>query len=291
MKHGIVNNIGKAMVAAMSISLSAAVAWGDDSVKAAKLNNEGVALVQRGDIKAAIGKFKDAIDADVHHVEAAHNLGKLLIAAKQYALAEKILQYVTRENPDDMGSFVQLAQTAALLGKDDAVDSAAERIANGDKTLLPSLALLLSGQGSQSAAERTAQKAVEVDPGNAEAWYDKGIVAQRSKKLAEAEAAYRKSVGIESTNAKAWVNLGNVIDAQGRSDDAIAAYEKAYAANAESPLALYNLGRMLVLKSRDPKRGLELLQAATRHGDDPGAKAARELLLHLVAQTKKGGAK
>lgn len=282
--------IGRIAVIAMAIPLmSFAEDGGHD--KAVRLNDEGVKLVQKGDIKSAINNFKAAIDADVHYVESAHNLGKLLIAAKQYALAEKILTYVTRENPNDMGSYVQLAQATALQGKKDACVAAIEKIAKGDKTMLTSLALLLSGQNTQEVAEYAAKRAVEEEPGNAEAWYNQGLIAQRAKKWQESEKSYGKAVELKPDYVNALVNLGNVQDAQGKTDAAIASYEKAYAANAESSLALYNLGRMLTMKGKDPKRGLELLQAATRHGTEPAANAARELLNYLVAQTKKGGAK
>ena len=282
--------IGRIAVIAMAIPLmSFAAESGHD--KAVKLNDEGVKLVQKGDVKSAINNFKAAIDADVHYVEPAHNLGKLLIAAKQYALAEKILTYVTRENPNDMGSYVQLAQATALQGKKDACIEAIDKIAKGDKTMLTSLALLLSGQKSQEVAEYAAKLSVEAEPGNAEAWYNQGLIAQRAKKWQESEKAYGKAVELKPDYVNALVNLGNVQDAQGKTDAAIASYEKAYAANAESSLALYNLGRMLTMKGKDPKRGLELLQAATRHGTEPAANAARELLNYLVSQTKKGGAK
>ena len=285
-----IKHIGRVAVAAMSIPL-ALLAAESGRDKAVRLNGEGVALVQKGEVKEAISRFKAAIDADVHYVESAHNIGKLLIAAKQYALAEKILLYVVRENPDDMGSYVQIAQSAALRGDAEASKKAVESIAKGDKSLLPSLALLLSGQNTQDMAEYAAKRAVEAEPGNAEAWYNKGLVAQRAKKFSESEAAYGRAVELKPGYVNALVNLGNVQDAQGKTDEAIASYEKAYAANKESSLALYNLGRMLTMKGKDPKRGLELLQAATRHGDEPAANAARELLNYLVAQTKKGGAK
>jgi tetratricopeptide (TPR) repeat protein len=285
-----IKQIGRIAVVAMTIPLaSLAAESGRD--RAVRLNDEGVALVQKGKIKEAINDFKAAIDADVHYVEPAHNLGKLLIAAKQYALAEKILSYVVRENPDDMGSFVQIAQSAALRGDVETGRKTVERIAKGDKSLLTSLALLLSGQKSHELAEYAARRAVEEEPGNAEAWYNKGLTAQRSEKWQDAEEAYGKAVELKSGYVNALVNLGNVQDAQGKVDAAIASYEKAYAADADSSLALYNLGRMLTLKGRDPKRGLELLQAATRHGSEPGANAARELLAELVAKTRKGGAK
>ena len=282
--------IERIAVIAMSIPLIT-VAADSGRNKAIKLNDEGVVFVQKGEIKSAISSFKAAIDADVHYVEPAHNLGKLLIAAKQYALAEKILTYITRENPDDMGSYVQLAQVTALLGKDEASQSAIEFIAKGDKSLLTSLALLLSGQKSQVVAEYAARRAVEVEPENAEAWYNRGLIYQRAKNWVEAEKAYGKAVELKSGYTNALVNLGNVQDAQGKTDAAITSYEKAYKADANSSLALYNLGRMLTMKGKDPKRGLDLLQAATRHGNEPGANAARELLAYLVSKTKKGGAR
>ena len=275
---------------AMAVCARAVAATGPQ--EAARLNAEGVELAQKGDVRGAVDSFKAAIDADEHCVEASHNLGKLLIAGKQYEVAEKLLELTLRNNPDDAGSLVQLAQTSALLGKKSECEDAARRLAARDAKRLPSLALLLSGQLSHDCARAVAEIATDADPSDAEAWYDRGLVEQRAGRSADAETAYSRAVSLKADYVDAWVNLGNMQDEQGKTDDAVASYEKAYAAGPSSPLAQYNLGRMLLLKGRDPERGVELLQEATKHGDDAGASAARKLLLELLSKTKteKGGA-
>ncbi len=294
-KHTIGKAVAVAMAACIGLSAQAAV-----SQRAVRLNDEGVAFVQKGEVKKAIESFKAAIDDDEHCVDAVHNLGKLLISAKNYALAEKLLGYASSKNPGDSGILVQLAQATALQGRKAECEAALKRLAEVDKAQLPSLALLLSGQLSHECAERAAEIAVEANPQDAEAWYDKGIVAQRAKKTAAAAAAYAKAAELKPGYVDALVNLGNMKYELDKVDDALAAYEKAFAAAPKSSLALYNLGRTLLLKGRDPSRGLDLLQEATKHGEEPGAVAARKLLLDLVAKTeagmkaadkKKGGAK
>ena len=286
MKHG---TIGKAVLMAMSVCMHAFAA--DVSAAASKLNAEGVEFVRNGEIGKAMDSFKAAIDADAHCVEAARNLGKLLIAAKRYAVAEKLLDMTAKNNPDDVGTFVQSAQNAALMGKKAECETAVRRVAELDRTALPSLALLLSGQNTGDCAEFAARLAVERNPSDAEAWFDNGIVAQRAGRTSDAVAAYSKAVELKPDYADAWVNLGNMQDALGKTDEAIASYEKAHAADSANPLALYNLGRMLLLKGKNPAKGIDLLQEATRYGDDPGAAAARNLLLGLLSKNGKGGAK
>ena len=259
---------------------------------AARLNAEGVRLMQANDASGAIDKFKAAIDADKTCMEAYHNLGKLLIIAKEYAAAEQLLRNGLRTSPSDAGCLVQLAQATALSGKSEECrkvlrDDGLKK----DKTLLPSLALLLMAQRSYPEAEYAIGLAVSLFPREAENWYDKGLIHERQEQWSQAEKAYSRAVELQPDYVNAIVNYGNMLDKQNRTDSAIASYEKAYALSPDSPLALYNLGRMLVLKGRDPVRGLSLLQKATKYGSDRSAVAARELLNYLVAQTKKGGVK
>lgn len=279
---------GKVVLMALAMCAAAVAATGPQ--EGSRLNAEGVALVQKGDVSAAIESFKAALDADRHCTEAAHNLGKLLIAGKQYALAQKLLELFVRENPGDAGSFVQLAQATALQDKPSECETAARRLAAIDKSQVSQLALLLSGQRSHECARKVADVSVEFCPDDAEAWYNRGLVLQRMDRPVEAETSYAKAVELKADYVDALVNLGNMQDALGNTDGAISSYEKAYSSSPDNPLALYNLGRMLLLKGKDPERGLDLLQAATRHGGSPGANAARKLLLDLLSKSKKGGA-
>lgn len=280
-----------AAMLALTIPLVASSAESREQA-AARLNAEGVGLMQKNDSAGAIERFRASIDADVTHMAAYHNLGKLLIIAKEYAAAEQLLQNGLSVCPSDAGCLVQLVQVTALSGNSELCRQTLKNEGlTKDPALLPSLSLLLMAQKSYREAELAADLAVEKFPENDECWYDKGLIHERQGQWENAERAYAHAVALKPENVNAWVNRGNMQDKLGLTDAAIASYEKAYAASSDSPLALYNLGRLLVLKGRDPVRGLSLLQQATKHGTSRGAVEARELLAYLVAQTKKGGVK
>ncbi len=263
-----------------------------DSQRAVRLNDEGVMLMKKNDANGAINKFRAAIDADRTCMSAYHNLGKLLIVAKQYDAAIQLNRNGLSVSPSDQGCLVQLVQAAALAGN---AELCRNTLKDGGflkkPNMLPSMALLLAAQKSYSEAEFAIDIATAQFPKSAECWYNKGIIHERQNKWASAESAYARAVAVDPKNTDAWINRGNMQDRLGNADNAIASYEKAYALSPDSSLVLYNLGRMLVLTGRNPRRGLALLQKATKCGISSGAPEARELLLHLVKQTKKGAAK
>ncbi len=84
-------------------------------------------------------------------------------------------------------------------------------------------------------ALRAYQKAVELDPNNADGWNELGKLLQRTGELAQAEAAFRKVlVLVEAHQDKQWqvkaiANLGNVYLTRGELDKAEEMHRKALA--------------------------------------------------------------
>ncbi len=70
-------------------------------------------------------------------------------------------------------------------------------------------------------------KALEVDPQDAEAWNNKGIALGMQGRYNEALEAFGKAVEINSSYAEAWYNMGAIFDLQERYFRAIWAYNKA----------------------------------------------------------------
>ncbi len=76
-------------------------------------------------------------------------------------------------------------------------------------------------------AVRAYDKALEVDPQDAEAWNNKGIALGMQGRYNEALEAFGKAVEINSSYAEAWYNMGAIFDLQERYFRAIWAYNKA----------------------------------------------------------------
>lgn len=282
-------NIGKVAVLFMALPFLAVGADAAKAAEAQKLNDQAVALMQKGDLAGALQGFQNALKADRTCLDAVHNLGKLLIVGKDYANARKLLQASYSLNPQDVGIQIQLAQLAALENKEKEYRAWIGELAKKkDVELLKSLSVQLDRQGSSAAADVAVDAALSLDPNDAEAWFNKGLVAQGRKNWMAAAGCYRKSTDLNPRNADAWVNLGNMCDNAGKPEEALVCYEKALAVEAK-PLTQYSVARKVVFK--DPRRGLDLLKAAMR-GKGPGVAEARTLMAKLAeAANKAGGAK
>ena len=115
--------------------------------------------------------------------------------SKQYNNAEKLAVSITKEFPKHSFTWKVLAAALKQNG----------RI---DESLVAS------------------QKSVQLDPEDAEAYYNLGIVMQELGRLDEAEAIYKKAITLKPDH-KAHNNLGIVMQELGRLDEAEASYKKA----------------------------------------------------------------
>jgi tetratricopeptide (TPR) repeat protein len=68
------------------------------------------------------------------------------------------------------------------------------------------------------------EKAIEIDPSNAEAWNNMGIDLGILGKYDEALYAFREAAQLNSSYAEAWYNMGAIFDIQGKYISAIQAY-------------------------------------------------------------------
>ena len=85
-------------------------------------------------------------------------------------------------------------------------------------------------------------KAVEINPQFAEAWYNKGIVLFDLDRYEEAVSAYDAATTINPQFAEAWYNKGNALLDLDRYEEAIAAYDNATAINRQHAWAWNNKG-------------------------------------------------
>jgi predicted O-linked N-acetylglucosamine transferase (SPINDLY family) len=86
------------------------------------------------------------------------------------------------------------------------------------------------------------QRCVGHDRSSALGWFKLGFARQRLEQFAEAEKAYRRAARLQPVFPEAWCNLGNVLSATGRVDDAVAALQRATAQRPSFADAWRNLG-------------------------------------------------
>ena len=103
-------------------------------------------------------------------------------------------------------------------------------------------------------------RAIELDPGHADAHLNLGRLLHEAGRVAEAEAHYRRALASRPGDATAAYNLGVALEDLGRGPEAESAYESALEADPTNADAHFNLSR-LCERLGQPQRALRHLQA------------------------------
>lgn len=103
------------------------------------------------------------------------------------------------------------------------------------------LALLSQNKGGLAPLRR----AVELNPGNAEGYYNLGIMLNRQDRISEAEASFKRALEIRPDYHEAHYNLAVMLDDQGRISEAEAGYRRTLKIRPDCAEAHNNLGVVL----------------------------------------------
>jgi TPR repeat protein len=109
-------------------------------------------------------------------------------------------------------------------------------------------ALIQTGQ--EDKAQACLQKAVELDPDDANTHYNLGVLLTQKGQLDEAIIHYRKAAELQPDYAEAHNNLGYALAKKGQLDEAIVHYRKAAELQPDYAQAHNNLGYALVIKGQ-----------------------------------------
>jgi Flp pilus assembly protein TadD len=101
---------------------------------------------------------------------------------------------------------------------------------------------LLYDQQKYNEAIQAYDKAIEIDPQKADAWYSKGNALKAQSKYDEAIKAYDKTIQLNPNYANAWYNKANTLKAQSKYDEAIKAYDRVIEINPQYVSAWINKG-------------------------------------------------
>lgn len=107
--------------------------------------------------------------------------------------------------------------------------------------------------------------AVEKDPANREGWYFLGRAYYTASRLPAARKAFDRVLELDPRNARAENNIGLIYESGGKTDEALAAYRSAIAWQTESTPSreqpYLNLGNLLITLER-PQEAIAPLQQA-----------------------------
>src|SRR5262249_27242856 len=119
------------------------------------------------------------------------------------------------------------------------------------------------------------RKAIELQPGLANAHVQLGNGLARQGQVVEAIACYHKALDLEPKNTFALFNLGVALEGQGKTRAAIDCYRKVIAINPKDAAALNGLAWKFAtcadLKLRNPAEAVKLAEASTRLAPQDGA--------------------
>jgi serine/threonine protein kinase len=100
----------------------------------------------------------------------------------------------------------------------------------------------LANLGKYNEAIFCCDKALQINPRNAEAWNNKGFALDDLGKHNEAISCYDEALRIDPRNATVWYNKGNALRGLGKSQKAITCYDEALRINPRNAEAWNNKG-------------------------------------------------
>lgn len=101
---------------------------------------------------------------------------------------------------------------------------------------------LLAETGDPEAAARELERLVQVNPANADGWFNLGFLNDKANRLAEAEECFRRAVELKPTLDRAWYGLALVLIREGRLEEAVDALKQNVKLQPFNPYGYYQLG-------------------------------------------------
>jgi tetratricopeptide (TPR) repeat protein len=176
-----------------------------------------------------------------------HQTGKLVEAERLY---RQVLKAERKNFPAHYMLAVLLYQQQREPDALKAVVSALKLNPNALEALaLHSVLLLNAGQHKKALA--SISKVVARQPGDAEAWHNRGVILSELRRFEEAVDSFDKALAIRSS-AEAWTNRGAALLKLMRPEDALRSFDKALAIKPTFAGALYNRGNALMDLERYP---------------------------------------
>ena len=162
--------------------------------------------------------------------------------------AEALCRRVLASAPDSAGAYQTLSLIALAVGKPEqaaGLMAKAADLAPRVASFRRNLCEMYRRLGRLPEALAQGREAVRLDPGDAVAWYNFGVVLGEQGSLEEARDAYARAVEIDPRHHLAWNNLGAAKNQLGDEAGALAAYlaaagiEPAHAEAQNNAAAIY----------------------------------------------------
>lgn len=231
------------------------------------LYNRGLSFLKMWKFGEALGEFEKALKINPNDVEALHGKGEALIGLRKNEEAIDVYDRAIELDPSLSDSYIGKAAALSNLGRK---DEANKLYANSTNVIVGKDAIDFNSIGSDflnayryDEAIKMYEKAIEIDPNYAWAYYNKGLALEEQKKYNEALEMYNKAMNISPFynvyNAKCSV-LGKI----GRYEEAIKFCDQAIKINPNVINAYQNAGFIFYYKIGDKEKGNEYFEKSNK---------------------------
>ncbi|MBT4136443.1 MAG: tetratricopeptide repeat protein [Candidatus Latescibacteria bacterium] len=235
-----------------------AMASGVSLDSAEGLYDAGATFLRLNQHDRALEMFDQAIAMDATMADAQNAKGVVLVKQRKYAEALQLFNTALSLNPNDAGYRINVAIAYHLQGNKDGATKAYQEAVSADKNFAGVLDFLgrasdavraaapaidpIQMAAAQKAyddgaaflrlkrfdrAKETLDRALALNPQNAEALNAKGVIETKQRNYQEALNFYNQAITLDSSNAGFYVNRAIVYHLLGRKDDALREYAQA----------------------------------------------------------------
>jgi tetratricopeptide (TPR) repeat protein len=211
--------------------------------------DEAIRLHKTGNLAQADIYYRQVIQADPNHAEAAHFLGLLASQTGHPDAAETLIRRAIALKPTATAFHYNLGLILKGKGR---LAEAAEcflreiRLNPTSADAQNNFGMLLVGQGKVVEGIGCYLQALRLSPNHADAHNNLGIARVLQRQYAEAIKCFQTALSLDPNNANNHINLGNVLKDQGQLAEAAECYRQALRLKPDHANAHNNLGLTLM---------------------------------------------
>ena len=175
---------------------------------------KAIDLYIEGDVDGAYALFKQVYDENPDSDPPGTLIATLHSHAGRFLQMRRALEQSAEEYPTDPEAFLQLAGIDAQEGRYLETELLLEAL-----TVRANLA---ERRGRYEAASDLMRKVIELNPKNAQAFWNLGYLAMKQKKYDEAEEAYESAAKLNPELWSGWLQVLSALDREDEIDEAVA---------------------------------------------------------------------
>jgi protein O-mannosyl-transferase len=241
----------------------------------------GTRFAQKGDLDRARSEIEKAMKFNVNEIDVLYNIAKVLTVLGRTDEAIEYYGRILATTTGDADTYIALAametergnfaraadiyrkglgfnpengdlhgRLGSLLLQTGLVDEAIKELETAvklkaDSAIYGNLGMALLSKGQQERAKECYEKAIKINPANAQAHYNLGNIFLAQDLPAKAVSEYEMAIKAKPNYAKAYGNLGAAFTQMGQTDKAVGGFRRAVELDSNNVDAHFNLAMAL----------------------------------------------